>query len=86
VHREAKVIAVDQEESAPIANEVLAKEAETEVAPLGVVPALLAEDHRIDPPVEARPVEIATGREWAEWTLPPKRWMDRGHCGRDVQW
>jgi hypothetical protein len=27
----------------------------------------LAEDH---------PVEIATARERAEWTLPPIRWMD----------
>jgi hypothetical protein len=25
---------------------------------------------------EVRPAEIATGREWPERAIPPKRWMD----------
>ena len=33
---------------------------------------------------EVLPAEIATGREWAERTLPPERWMDRSDCGSDV--
>lgn len=33
---------------------------------------------------EALPAEIATGRERAERTLPPERWMDRSDCGSDV--
>ena len=34
--------------------------------------------------VEVLPAEIATGRERAERTLPPERWMDRSDCGSDV--
>jgi hypothetical protein len=34
---------------------------------------------------EAHPVEIATGREWAERTIPPDWWMDRSHCRGNVQ-
>jgi hypothetical protein len=33
---------------------------------------------------EVLPAEIATGRERAERTLPPERWMDRSDCGSDV--
>ena len=33
---------------------------------------------------EVLPAEIATGRERAKWTLPPKRRMDRSDCGSDV--
>lgn len=33
-------------------------------------------DRPTDPAAEARPAEIATDREWAERTIPPKRWMD----------
>jgi hypothetical protein len=34
---------------------------------------------------EAHLVEIATGRERAERTIPPDRWMDRSNCRRHVQ-
>jgi hypothetical protein len=33
---------------------------------------------------EVLPAEIATGRERAERTLPPERWMDRSDCGSNV--
>lgn len=33
---------------------------------------------------EVLPAEIATGRERAKRTLPPKRRMDRSDCGSDV--
>ncbi len=33
---------------------------------------------------EVLPAGIATGRERAERTLPPERWMDRSDCGSDV--
>jgi uncharacterized protein YfeS len=35
-----------------------------------------AADRQTDLAVEAHLVEIATAREWAERTIPPKRWMD----------
>jgi hypothetical protein len=35
-----------------------------------------APDRQTDLAVEAHLVEIATAREWAERTIPPKRWMD----------
>ena len=39
---------------------------------------------RIGRAEEARHVEIATGRERAQRTSPPGRWVDRSHCRRDV--
>jgi hypothetical protein len=40
-------------------------------------PALLvAADRRTDRAAEVLPVEIATGRERTERTIPPGRWMD----------
>jgi hypothetical protein len=47
--------------------------------PIGKVAA--AERH----PGEDRHVEIATANERSERTIPPKRWMDRGHRGGHVQ-
>ena len=46
-------------------------------------PAPRAASRRIEI-AEVLPVEIATGRERAKRTLPPKRWMDRSDCGSDV--
>jgi hypothetical protein len=40
------------------------------------VPARRDGGRRIVPPAEARLAEIATGREWAERAIPPKRWVD----------
>jgi hypothetical protein len=36
----------------------------------------VAADHRTDRAAEVLPVEIATGRERTERTIPPGRWMD----------
>jgi hypothetical protein len=33
-------------------------------------------DRRTERAAEVLPVEIATGRERTEWTIPPGRWMD----------
>src|SRR6266566_1425337 len=46
---------------------------------------LAAAGHPTDHPAEGHLVEIATGREWAERTISPERWMDRSDCRRDVQ-
>ena len=46
-------------------------------------PAHRAASHPIEI-AEVLPAEIATGRERAERTLPPERWMDRSDCGSDV--
>ena len=55
---------------------------------IGAVPPAAARaplHHVAGLPAEVLPVEIATGREWAERAIPSKWWMDRGHCRRDVQ-
>ena len=57
---------------------------EIEVVHLADVPVLRGAAVRPTGHPAEGPAEIATGREWAERTFPPGRWMGGSHCRRDV--
>jgi hypothetical protein len=74
----------DRVEIVPIADHAIAVDRRAiEAAHLEPDPARRGASRPIDL-AEVLPAEIATGRERAERTLPPERWMDRSDCGSDV--